>query len=170
MIERAAVWLKPMVLCSLFVVVGTAIAQRISGRVDVRSLARFGVYGLIKGAINFAWFSFLNRQLPGTELKAVLTKVLLDQVIFTPVGGYLPFFTIMAFLEGRGLAAGLVEVRDKTPRLLSLGWRTWPVVHIANFLVVPASMQIYVIWTAGVIWNTIQALVCTRPSPSEKEA
>ena len=167
--QMGAILAKPAGICSLLVVAGTAIAQFITnGRADPRALCRSAIYGLAKGCINFVWMDFANGWYPGNDFASVGSKVLLDQILFTPIGGYLPFFLIMAALEGRGLASGLSDARAKTVRLLLLGWRIWPFVNFACFTFVPARHQMYVVWTVGVVWNAIMALVTAHRAPPKR--
>ena len=63
--------------------------QTIRGReeYDWRSCARIAFVGATFFApFNFFWYKMLDRHLPGTRVKTVLRKILLDQLIAGSVG------------------------------------------------------------------------------------
>lgn len=58
------------------------------------------------------WYKFLDKQFPKTTLSSVLTKVALDQLVFSPPF-YATFFMTMPLLEGGTPKEGIENVKHK---------------------------------------------------------
>ena len=79
---------------------------------DWQRTARFCALGLVFGPLEHGWYMLLDRLWPGTSHKAVIVKVLVDEVVFTPPL-YGIFYPGLALLEGKSRREALQELRTK---------------------------------------------------------
>ena len=83
----------------------------------------------------------------------VLSKVLIDQLVNSPVGT-MTFFTWTQALKGTPERA-LPEIRDKIWPTTLVAWRLWPAAQAINFLMVPAHLRVVFINAIAIVWTTI---------------
>ena len=158
--------------CSCFNIAGTVIATLLSGRaLRLVAVAHAMIWGALRGVLNISWYQMLSAFVPGRSPQDVLVKVLLDQLVYTPAGSVIPRLLVMSVLEGRGVAAGVADVRGKLLGQLLVGWKIWPFVHAANFFFVPDEWQLLTIWTTSLVYITIIELASMRSTaqPAKKE-
>jgi hypothetical protein len=159
--------------CLAFSLAANVLAQVLS-----RGVVRFGpawraaFWGFfLKGPTNLLWYSWLLSALgDGRDFVTVAKKVALDQLVYTPVGSHMLYLLTMAVLDGRGLTGAVRNWETRLWPLLLSGWKLWPLVHFANFFATPASMQIYVLWTASLAYSTIVELIMIAKRAAEEEA
>eukprot|EP01062_Namystynia_karyoxenos_P049037 TRINITY_DN37478_c0_g1_i2.p1 TRINITY_DN37478_c0_g1~~TRINITY_DN37478_c0_g1_i2.p1 ORF type:complete len:204 (+),score=73.75 TRINITY_DN37478_c0_g1_i2:61-612(+) len=93
------------------------------------------------------WFIVMDKWLVGPSVAwpAVIQKVLLDQLIASPIVHGL-FFPFMAAAEGRRAAEGLRRMRENLAHVVSMSWCFWTFVHLGTFRFVPLRHR--VVWMA----------------------
>eukprot|EP00941_MAST-03F_sp_MAST-3F-sp1_P000638 g638.t1 len=142
--------------CVLFSCVANFAAQSIkSNSINAFFLFKACVWGLVKGISNVLWYNFLNSLLVGTSVTVVLTKVALDQLVYTPFGSYFPYLLLYAVLDGRGIRGGIYDIRTRLLGLLITGWKVWPFIHFINFYFTPPNIQIYILWSVSLVMSVI---------------
>ena len=164
------VFASKCVQCALFNVLGTIIATKLSGRkLRVVPLVHALTWGVLRGILNVCWYQQLAVYVPGRSPRDVLVKVSLAQLVYTPVGSVAPRLVVMAVLEGRGVAAGVADIRQQLWSQLLVGWKLWPFVHAANFFLVPDDWQLLAIWTTSLVYITVIELLSFN-APAAKTA
>lgn len=110
--------------------------QRLFGETrgyDKRRSIRMGCSGFSVGIACHYWYKFIDKRLPGRTIGLVLKKVLLDQVIGSPINIAVLFVTL-GLLEQRTVSEMGREIREKFVRLYTAEWIVWPPAQIVNFL------------------------------------
>ncbi|XP_059607906.1 mpv17-like protein 2 [Phlebotomus argentipes] len=100
---------------------------------DRRRSVRMGVTGITVGVVCHYWYNFIDGFLPGRTLRMVLKKVVLDQIIGSPLVISTLFITLGA-LEGHSGEEIIEEMKQKFIRLYTAEWIVWPPAQIINFL------------------------------------
>jgi protein Mpv17 len=110
--------------------------------------------GLVHGPSGHAVYGWLERSFPGSSRGAVVKKVLVDQVAWSPVSTLLLFcFTgVTAGLAPRDICRAVS--RSGVGVLLS-AWFIWPLAHALNFAVVPARHRLLYVNVVQIMFNTI---------------
>mmetsp|Transcript_21317 Transcript_21317/g.63705 ORF Transcript_21317/g.63705 Transcript_21317/m.63705 type:complete len:186 (+) Transcript_21317:356-913(+) len=156
---------------AIFNVASNAIAQRIRRRViGTKGVLHALVWGIVRGVLTVLWYAQLSKFWPGREPLDVAGKVIVDQLLYTPVNVTCRFF-VLALLDGRGLGGGLSDTKAKLVDVLLVGWKIWPAIHAANFYFVPDAYQILTVWTASLVYSTLVELSTLRDAkPTRKKA
>ncbi|GAB0097192.1 mpv17-like protein 2 [Sergentomyia squamirostris] len=102
-------------------------------RWDRKRSVKMGVTGVTVGVVCHYWYNFIDSFLPGRTLRLVLKKVILDQIIGSPLVISTMFITLGA-LEGRTRSEMIDEIRQKFIRLYTAEWIIWPPAQVINFL------------------------------------
>jgi len=86
-------------------------------QVDVERVARLASFGtLVQGPLLFSFYRWLDKRFEGTCRRAVVKKVLLDQVVCAPVV-YLLMFPYLGYLKGLGSHGELLLWLGRNPPL-----------------------------------------------------
>ena len=136
---------------------------------SVGAVANAPMFVVYYGCLDFVVDTGLSA-LPTSHLMGVLTKVTIDQLLWTPFL-YLPvFFGAMALLEGRGLAEARAEVKKKgwglTPTLVA-NWKFWVPVLCVTFSVVPREMRILFNNVCALAWTAYLSTIQSEMAPTE---
>lgn len=121
---------------------------------------RMAIYGGgVFGPLVVNWYKFLQTavRIPSSPNLEIVSRVALDQVVFTPVNLTL-FFSSMATMEGimgddgkgKGPGFGTRErvskkLRDRWLQGLKANWTLWPGVQLVNFKFVPLEHRVLVV-------------------------
>lgn len=92
-------------------------------------------------------YGYLDRQYPGNKMSRIVTKILLDQFIGTPIAIAI-FFVVLGVLEGKGRDEIIVEARLKAWSLYIAEWVVYPIAQFFNFYFLPPKYR--VLYTNGV--------------------
>ena len=84
---------------------------------------------------------------------AVLSKVVIDQVVNSPIGT-MTFLLWTQTLKGSPQNTG-AEIADKLWPTTQASWRLWPAAQAVNFVMVPAHLRIVFINVIAILWTTI---------------
>ncbi|KAI1367911.1 hypothetical protein F5Y08DRAFT_297293 [Xylaria arbuscula] len=127
---------------------------------DFERLTRFMAYGFAMAPITFKWFGLLSRAFPITKTSALvpaLKRVVVDQVVFAPIGVAL-FFSVMTVAEGGGRRAVALKLKDMYIPTLKANYMVWPAVQIINFRLMPVQFQLPFVSTIGIAWTAYLSL------------
>ncbi|XP_055390096.1 mpv17-like protein 2 isoform X2 [Condylostylus longicornis] len=106
--------------------------EKYSGRInkwDQKRTMNMAVSGVSVGFICHYWYRFLDKRLPGSSIVIVLKKVVLDQLICSPL--YISiFFITLGILEKSTLEETLNEIKEKAWKLYAAEWMVWPVAQV----------------------------------------
>ena len=99
------------------------------------------VSGMTVGILCHHWYSYLDSKLPGRTLRIVLQKVILDQLICSPLC-ISSFFLTLGLLEKSSLEDLKKEVKEKAHRLYIAEWVVWPPAQVINFYFLPTRFRV----------------------------
>ncbi|XP_025157459.1 mpv17-like protein 2 isoform X1 [Harpegnathos saltator] len=137
----------------------------LKGQWDKWSFTRtknMAISGTSIGIFCHYWYNFLDIKITGHTLNIVLRKVVIDQLICSPVCISI-FFLTLAMLENSNLAKLKEEIQAKAHRLYIAEWIIWPPAQVINFYFLPTRYRVlydnmislgYDIYTSHVKYNT----------------
>lgn len=98
--------------------------------------------GVTVGIICHYWYLLLDKHLPGRSMRVVAKKIVLDQIICSPV--YISaFFITLGILEEKDAQEVWEEIKEKAWKLYAAEWTVWPVAQFINFYWVPTHYRIF---------------------------
>lgn len=98
--------------------------------------------GVVVGIICHYWYQMLDKYLPGRSMRVVAKKIVLDQLICSPV--YISaFFVTLGILEKKQPHEVWDEIKEKAWKLYAAEWTVWPVAQFINFYWIPTHYRIF---------------------------
>jgi len=97
--------------------------------------------GLVIGPLCHYWYHMLEFMLPGYAWRAIAQKVLVDQIVFSPVN-ISTFLVMMGVLQGDRREAIKHEMKMDFPTLLKAEWLVWPPAQLVNFTFMPLHYRV----------------------------
>ncbi|XP_022122248.2 mpv17-like protein 2 [Pieris rapae] len=108
---------------------------------DFKRTMHMGFSGAAVGVLCHHWYKVLDRFIIGKTTDMVIKKLLLDQLIFSPVM-IVTFFGSLALLEDDPVDNFKEEVRQKFVTLYKAEWMVWPPAQIINFYFLPTRFRV----------------------------
>ncbi|XP_015524448.1 mpv17-like protein 2 [Neodiprion pinetum] len=99
------------------------------------------ISGMSVGIVCHHWYRFLDRKMPGRTIGIVLKKVLVDQMVCSPLCIGM-FFVTLGILERNTWTEFKQEIRDKAHQLYLAEWIVWPPAQIINFYFLPTRFRV----------------------------
>lgn len=93
------------------------------------------------GILCHHWYKILDRFIIGKTFDMVMKKLLLDQLVFSPIM-IMTFFGSLALLEEDPLTNFKEEVSDKFVTLYKAEWLVWPPAQVINFYFLPTRFRV----------------------------
>nr|XP_036222049.1 mpv17-like protein 2 [Bactrocera oleae] len=116
------------------------------------------VAGLCSGVVCHHWYIYLDKRFQATNLKTVMMKIVLDEVICSPV--YLTvFFTTLGYMEGHSIEESLQQLRKKMWKIYRFEWMLWPPAQFINFYFLPTQVRVLYVYMISIIHITYTAHV-----------
>jgi len=100
------------------------------------------ISGMSIGIVCHYWYNFLDARMAGRTIGIVLKKVIIDQLICSPLC-ISTFFLTLALLENNNLAEFKDEIRKKAHKLYVAEWIIWPPAQIINFYFLPTRYRVF---------------------------
>lgn len=97
--------------------------------------------GIPIGVICHLWYNLLDKRLPGRTIRRVALKVVIDQILFSPVC-ITVFFVTLGVLENAKPATVKAEIIQKGWLLYAAEWMIWPPAQIINFYWLPTRYRV----------------------------
>ncbi|OAD62073.1 Mpv17-like protein 2 [Eufriesea mexicana] len=97
--------------------------------------------GMSVGIVCHYWYKYLDIKLPGRNMYIVLKKVIIDQLICSPLCITM-FFVTLSILEKSNWAKLKDEIITKAHRLYIAEWIIWPPAQIFNFYFLPTKYRV----------------------------
>ncbi|XP_076171471.1 mpv17-like protein 2 [Ptiloglossa arizonensis] len=116
----------------------------LKGKWDKWSLNRtrnMAVSGMSVGIICHYWYKYLDNRLPGRTINTVLKKVVIDQIVCSPLCITM-FFLTLGILEKNNWSELKSEIISKAHKLYIAEWVIWPPAQIINFYLLPTKYRV----------------------------
>ncbi|ODN06674.1 Mpv17-like protein 2 [Orchesella cincta] len=108
---------------------------------EVRRTLNMSGAGVTTGVVCHYWYIWLDKYMPGRTFKIAMKKMLLDQVINSPIT-IATFFITLAVLERSSATEFIQELRAKSWRLYLAEWVIWPPAQLINFFWLPLKYRV----------------------------
>lgn len=124
-------------------------------------LKRYAIYGcFIAGPLLHGWYKWLDMFYKGKTMKTILTKLLIDQFVFTPPLITL-FFISMSLLENKPNVFD--ECKAKFFQTFKTSCIYWLPVQFFNFLLIPPVLRVSFVSIAAFCWVNILCYLKSIP-------
>uniref|UniRef100_A0A5S6QWJ8 Mitochondrial inner membrane protein Mpv17 n=1 Tax=Trichuris muris TaxID=70415 RepID=A0A5S6QWJ8_TRIMR len=162
-------WKGQMVVAGFMMLSGDLISQlaierrRSLNEIEIERAARFLFMGTFYvGPSLWAWFTLLERRLPGSTIAVAVKRTMLDQLVFAPVS-YVGFLFLIGFLRRMDGDGVLEKVKTEFWPVYSANLKVWPAVQLLNFYIVPVQHRLFITKCVGFIWNAYLSWKTNRP-------
>ena len=108
---------------------------------EAQRTMRMSVSGMTVGILCHHWYRFLDSRFPGRTIQVVAKKVLVDQIICSPLCIAI-FFITLGLLEKTSWDEIKKEVKAKAWRLYVAEWVIWPPAQVINFYILPLRYRV----------------------------
>lgn len=110
-------------------------------RWDRSRTMRMTASGIAIGFVCHYWYLFLDKRFPGNNIRTVMKKVVIDQLICSPM--YITvFFATTCYMEGKNFIQFKDEMIQKAWRLFLADCIVWPPAQILNFYFLPPRFRV----------------------------
>lgn len=96
--------------------------------------------GVSVGLVCHFWYGFLDKQIMGNTIRAVAQKIIIDQIIGSPLS-LTAFFITLTLLEGKSLH-NFRDIKEKAMKLYIAEWVVWPPAQFINFYFLPTKFRV----------------------------
>ncbi|CAK1586040.1 unnamed protein product, partial [Parnassius mnemosyne] len=108
---------------------------------DFKRTMHMAFSGAAVGVLCHHWYKVLDKVIVGKTTDMVVKKLLLDQIIFSPIM-IATFFGSVALFEENPLENFKEELKDKFITLYKAEWTVWPPAQIINFYFLPTRFRV----------------------------
>ncbi|XP_076376663.1 mpv17-like protein 2 [Megalopta genalis] len=108
---------------------------------SVNRTRNMAVSGMSIGIVCHYWYKYLDARLPGRSISTVLKKVVVDQLICSPLCIAI-FFVTLGILERNSWSDLKNEIIRKAHILYIAEWVIWPPAQIFNFYFLPTKYRV----------------------------
>lgn len=135
--------------------IGDVVVQQVieeKSRVDYKRTCEMG---LIRAAVITpfvaVWYPALVAASPGTQWRHVLPRIMIDQIVGSPIVISLVFLS-SAILKGDSMQSAQSRFNSQLLPTWKRGLQYWPIVHLITFGIVPLAHQPLWAHFASVYW------------------
>lgn len=126
---------------------------------DYIRMLRLAVFGFfIKGPIMTMFYRVLDATFPGTAVRTVASKLLVDQGPFSWIINSIMLF-VLPLMEGHCVHTAYKKTYDNIVPMQITAYKVWPAVHMFNYAFVPPAARIVFVNTAGLVWSTFCCMI-----------
>ncbi|XP_014250868.1 mpv17-like protein 2 [Cimex lectularius] len=109
--------------------------------IDLTRTKNMSLTGATVGVLCHNWYKYLDVWLPGHTVSMVLKKVVVDQIVFSPVM-LTAFFLTLGVLEKSSWKTIRNELVEKGKILYMAEWVVWPPAQVINFYLLPTKYRV----------------------------
>ncbi|XP_069669248.1 mpv17-like protein 2 [Periplaneta americana] len=125
--------------------------------------------GMTIGVFCHHSYKWLDSLFPGRTLRTVIKKVLVDQLINSPICITI-FFATLSCLERSSFETFVKELKQKGWRLYVADWVVWPPAQLINFYILPTRFRVLYDNTISLGYDVYTSYVAHEiPLEDEKE-
>ncbi len=138
---------------------------------DPNRTKRICTTGLFIGPTCHYWYQFLDKFFPGKALRMITKKIILDQIIFSPVNIAM-FLVIMGYQEGSSKEQIKTELIRDGADLFTAECLIWPPAQYINFYFLPLRFRLLFDNTISLGFDCYYSYVKYRkhkPTPQSNE-
>jgi len=106
----------------------------------------------LQGPCNHAWYTMLDKMLPGKAKATVVKKILLDQTMAAPFFAC-SFFLGMGVVEQQPIENSISELKAKFWPVMKADWAVWPAAQAINFYLLPPQVRVIYVGFVTLCWN-----------------
>ncbi|XP_044726662.1 protein Mpv17-like isoform X2 [Chrysoperla carnea] len=166
-IARCYPYAVQMIEVGLLMAGGDIIAQQLIEKTEKHDWLRtkqFGAVGaLFVGPGTTSWYKILEKKFghgmvcgkhdPRLTRIVGLKKMVADQILFAPL--FLgAFLLLIGRLKCKKWDRNVEDLKTQYPAVLTSNYMIWPFVQLVNFTFVPLHMQVLLVQTVALFWNT----------------
>ncbi|XP_070505915.1 mpv17-like protein 2 [Chironomus tepperi] len=129
---------------------------------DIIRSRNMAASGLTVGVFCHFWYKVLDNRLPGRTFKIVVKKVLVDQMIASPIVISL-FFVTLGLMKRESMNETMIEIREKFLRLYKAEWVVWPTAQVVNFWILPLKYRVLYDNTISLGYDVYTSMVINEP-------
>lgn len=135
--------------------------QVVEKRFDWTRSLHMSAAGLTTGVVTHYWYILLDKRLGVLKTaKVITTKILVDQILFSPVNLFV-YFTTIGIMERSTVSRVMDELKEKGMEQIYVAeWLIWPPAQFVNFYFLPLRYRI--------LWDNIISLGFDIYSPYVK--
>lgn len=131
-------------------------------QLDLARLASLTAFGfLYHGPSGHYFYNWLDSKIVGTDAKAVVTKVAIDQIFWCPLFMTV-FFTYLGLVNGDSAATITSKVKNDLLTACQGSWKIWPVVHAVNFKFISTKHRLVFINGVQIAFNMFLSLIGSK--------
>lgn len=108
---------------------------------DLWRTRKMAMTGVTVGVVCHFWYGFLDRRVVGHTLGAVARKIVIDQIIGSPLS-LAAFFMTLSLLEGKSMMRDFGDIKEKAVKLYIAEWVIWPPAQFINFYFLPTRFRV----------------------------
>ncbi|KAG7174115.1 Mpv17-like protein 2-like 2, partial [Homarus americanus] len=126
---------------------------------DITRTRHMTCTGMTVGALCHHWYILLDKKLPGRTLKVVVKKLLVDQLLFSPVC-LTVFFISLGFFRGGDWEEFFSNLHHKGWMLYVAEWFVWPPAQIINFYLLPTKYRVLYDNIISLLFDVYTSHIC----------
>jgi len=148
---------------------GDLVAQDVGGeKYDPIRTLRMLTIGAIASAPGYRWFLFLGNHFNyPSQIRSVAAKVVVQQMIFTPVFNTY-FFGMQAILTGERPSGVLERIRKAVPISIANSIKVWPAVTAVSFAFILPQYRFMFSGVFAVAWQAYLSFLNRREEKSSR--
>jgi len=98
-------------------------------------------FGLTSGFLCHFWYKFLDDKIQGNTIRLVTKKIILDQILFSPVL-IAACLIVSGMIDKSSIADIKKEMINKGTQLYLAEWCVWPPAQFVNFYFLPTRLRV----------------------------